>query len=29
MITLRQDGIIKVLEGIISLEEVLAITAKY
>jgi len=29
MITLRQDGIIKVLEGTISLEEVLAITAKY
>lgn len=29
MVTLRQDGIIKVLEGIISLEEVLAITAKY
>jgi len=29
MITLRQDGIIKVLEGIISLEEVLSITAKY
>ncbi|NMB92541.1 MAG: type II/IV secretion system protein [Parcubacteria group bacterium] len=29
MITLRQDGIIKVLEGLISLEEVLAITAKY
>ena len=29
MITLRQDGIIKVLEGIISLEEVLAISAKY
>jgi len=29
MITLRQDGVIKVLEGIISLEEVLAITAKY
>lgn len=29
LITLRQDGIIKVLEGMISLEEVLAITAKY
>jgi len=29
MITLRQDGIIKALEGIVSLEEVLAITAKY
>lgn len=29
MITLRQDGIIKVLEGLVSLEEVLAITAKY
>jgi len=29
MITLRQDGIIKVLEGIISLEEVLSITTKY
>ncbi len=28
MITLRQDGIIKVLEGIVSLEEVLSITAK-
>lgn len=26
MITLRQDGIIKVLEGIVSLEEILAIT---
>lgn len=29
MITLRQDGIIKVLEGLVSLEEILAITAKY
>ncbi|MFA5392524.1 MAG: GspE/PulE family protein [Candidatus Paceibacterota bacterium] len=29
MITLRQDGIIKSLEGILSLEEVLSITAKY
>jgi len=29
MITLRQDGIIKALEGLVSLEEVLAITAKY
>jgi len=29
MITLQQDGIIKVLEGMISLEEVLSITAKY
>jgi len=29
MITLQQDGIIKVLEGAISLEEVLSITAKY
>ena len=29
MITLRQDGIIKALEGIISLEEVLSITSKY
>lgn len=29
MITLRQDGIIKVLEGLVSLEEVLSITAKY
>jgi len=29
MVTLRQDGIIKVLEGLISLEEVLAISAKY
>lgn len=29
MITLQQDGIIKVLEGTISLEEVLSITAKY
>jgi len=28
MITLRQDGIIKVLEGVVSLEEVLSITAK-
>ncbi len=29
MITLQQDGIIKVLEGMISLEEVLSITRKY
>lgn len=29
MITLRQDGIIKALEGLVSLDEVLAITAKY
>ncbi|RLG15494.1 hypothetical protein DRN69_02935 [Candidatus Pacearchaeota archaeon] len=29
MITLQQDGIIKVLEGVISLEEVLSITSKY
>jgi len=29
MITLQQDGIIKVLEGMISLEEVLSITTKY
>jgi len=29
MITLQQDGIIKVLEGAISLEEVLSITSKY
>jgi len=29
MITLQQDGIIKVLEGMISLEEVLSITEKY
>ena len=28
MITLRQSGIIKVLEGLVSLEEVLAITTK-
>ena len=29
MITLRQDGIIKALEGAVSLEEVLSITAQY
>jgi type IV pilus assembly protein PilB len=29
MITLQQDGIIKVLEGEVSLEEILSITAKY
>jgi len=29
MITLQQDGVIKVLEGAVSLEEVLSITAKY
>ncbi len=29
MINLRQDGILKVLEGIVSLEEILSITAKY
>ena len=29
MITLQQDGIIKVLEGMISLEEVLSITERY
>lgn len=29
MITLQQDGIIKVLEGVVSLEEVLSITTKY
>lgn len=29
MITLQQDGIIKVLEGAVSLEEVLSITTKY
>jgi type IV pilus assembly protein PilB len=29
MITLQQDGIIKVLEGMISLEEILSITTKY
>ena len=29
MITLRQDGILKVLSGEVSLEEVLSITAKY
>jgi type IV pilus assembly protein PilB len=29
MITLQQDGIIKVLEGVVSLEEILSITTKY
>ena len=29
MITLQQDGIIKVLEGMISLEEVLSITTRH